>query len=156
LYNEPRAAIEIGCIDCHGTIRAKATLTTSGFAAGAAVKDGKFTEGAKRPLANIRFRTPDGGRIALFQVIRNDSKKKDENGNEIALKAGDIIQNSMVVPGRWWRVKQTIDTINPKAAHPEDYSVKSRYAKTMRTDNATWGDVPADDRLLAHRDSNMT
>jgi hypothetical protein len=62
----------------------------------------------------------------------------------------------MVVPGRWWRVKQTADTINPNAAHRDDYSVKSRYAKTMRTDNATWGDVPADDRQLAHRDSNLT
>jgi hypothetical protein len=156
LYNEPRAAIEISCIDCHGTIRERATLLTSGFAAGFAVKDDKFTEGQKRNLANIRFRNPDGGKIPLFQTIRNDSKKKDENGNEIALKAGDIIQNSMVVPGRWWRVKQTSDTINPNAPHPEDYSVKSRYAKTIETDNTTWGDVPTDDKLLAHRDANMT
>ncbi|HEX6190559.1 MAG TPA: hypothetical protein VFZ40_21080, partial [Pyrinomonadaceae bacterium] len=88
--------------------------------------------------------------------IRNDTKRKDEKGNEIQLKAGDIVQNSMVVPGRWWRVPQTIDTINPTAAHPEDYSLKSRYAKTMRTDNSTWGDVPADNNLLAHRDENMT
>ncbi|HEY6045011.1 MAG TPA: hypothetical protein VIU65_00325, partial [Pyrinomonadaceae bacterium] len=66
----------------------------------------------------IRFRDPEGGRVLLFQRIRSDTKKKDENGNEIQLKAGDIIQNSMVVPGRWWRVKQTIDTINPNAAHP--------------------------------------
>src|SRR5205823_9398515 len=94
---------------------------------------------------------PIWGRVLLFQTIRSDTKKKDENGNEVALKAGDVIQNSMVVPGRWWRVKQTIDTINPNASHPEDYSVKSRYAKTMRTDNATWGDVPVDDKALAHR-----
>ena len=33
LYNEPRAAIEIGCIDCHGSIRERATLLTSGPAA---------------------------------------------------------------------------------------------------------------------------
>src|SRR6266404_1748618 len=156
LYNEPRAAIEIGCIDCHGTIRDRATLITSGFAAGTSVKDGKFAEGPKRNLATIRFRTPEGGRQFLFQPIKTDSKRKDENGNEIALKAGDIVQNSIVVPGRWWRVKQTVDTINPNAPHAEDYSVKSRYAKTMRTDNATWGDVPADDKQLAHRDSNMT
>lgn len=156
LYNEPRAAIEIGCIDCHGTIRERSTLITSGFAAGFAIKDGKFEEGKGRNLAAIRFRDPDGGRVFLFQRIRADSKRKDENGNEIPLKAGDIIQNSIVVPGRWWRVKQTSDTINPNAPHPEDYSVKSRYAKTMRTDNATWGDVPADDKQLAHRDSNMT
>jgi hypothetical protein len=156
LYNEPRAAIEISCIDCHGSIRERATLSTSGFAAGAGVKDGKFTNGPKRSLLTIRFRDPEGGRVVLFQKIGRDTKKKDENGNEVQLKAGDIVQNSMVVPGRWWRVKQTIDTINPAAAHAEDYSEKSRYAKTMRTDNATWGDVPADDKLLAHRDSNMT
>jgi hypothetical protein len=156
LYNEPRAAIQIGCIDCHGTIRERAALVPSGFAAGIGVKDGKFDQGVVRNLATIRFRDPNGDRVLLFQRFRSDTKKKDENGNEVALKAGDIVQNSMVVPGRWWRVKQTIDTINPNAAHAEDYSVKSRYAKTMRTDNATWGDVPADDKQLAHRDSNMT
>jgi len=26
----------------------------------------------------------------------------------------------------------------------------------MQTDNATWGDVPVDEKLLAHRDENMT
>jgi hypothetical protein len=156
LYNEPRAAIEIGCIDCHGTIRERATLVTSGFAAGFGVKDGKFDQGRGRNLATIRFRSPEGDRQLLFQRIRTDTKRNDEHGNEIALKAGDIVQNSIVVPGRWWRVKQTSDTINPNAPHAEDYSVKSRYAKTMRTDNATWGDVPADDQQLAHRDSNMT
>ncbi|HYX31002.1 MAG TPA: hypothetical protein VE863_20875 [Pyrinomonadaceae bacterium] len=156
LYNEPRAAIEIGCIDCHGTIRERATLVSSGFAAGVSAKDGKIEEGKGRNLATIRFRDPEGGRVLLFQRIRSDTTKKDENGNEIQLKTGDIIQNSMVVPGRWWRVKQTIDTINPNAPHAEDYSVKSRYAKTMRTDAATWGDVPADNKQLAHRDENMT
>jgi hypothetical protein len=156
LYNEPRAAIEINCTDCHGSIRERATLQTSGFAAGAGLKDGQIADGPKRNLATIRFRDLDGGRVLLFQRIRSDLEKKDEQGNQIKLKAGDIIQNSMVMPGRWWRVKQTIDTINPNAPHPEDYSVKSRYAKTMRTDNATWGDVPADDKLLAHRDENMT
>ena len=33
IYGEPRAAVEIDCIDCHGTIRQKATLVTSGPAA---------------------------------------------------------------------------------------------------------------------------
>src|SRR5215831_3371268 len=156
LYNEPRAAIEIGCIDCHGTIRERASLVSSGFAAGAGVKDGKLEEGKGRNLATIRFRDPEGGRLFLFQRIRSDTKKKDEQGNEIQLKAGDIIQNSMVETGRWWRVKQTIVRIKPKAPHPEDYSLKSRYAKTMRTDAATWGDVPPNEQLLAHRDENMT
>jgi hypothetical protein len=156
LYNEPRAAIEIGCIDCHGTIRERATLLTSGFAAGFGVKDSKLQQVPRRNLATIRFRSPEGGRQLLFQRIQTDRKQKDEHGNEIELKAGDIVQNSIVVPGRWWRVKQTADTINPNAPHAEDYSLKSRYAKTMRTDNSTWGDVPVDDKQLAHRDANMT
>ena len=33
LYNEPRAAVEVGCIDCHGTIKEKANGITSGPAA---------------------------------------------------------------------------------------------------------------------------
>jgi len=51
LYNEPRAAIEIGCIDCHGTIRERATLVTSGFAAGLSVKEGKFEQDRGRNRA---------------------------------------------------------------------------------------------------------
>ena len=33
LYGEPRAAIELDCTDCHGTIEKRATLITSGPAA---------------------------------------------------------------------------------------------------------------------------
>jgi hypothetical protein len=33
LYSEPRAAVEIECIDCHGSIRSRATLKTSNSAA---------------------------------------------------------------------------------------------------------------------------
>src|SRR6266404_3960607 len=33
IYGEPRAAVEIDCVDCHGTIRKKAALVTSGPAA---------------------------------------------------------------------------------------------------------------------------
>jgi hypothetical protein len=157
LYNEPRAAIEIKCIDCHGTIRTGATLVRSGFAAGTRVKDGKFGQDKERRLRGvINFIDSDGNKQSVFEIIQRDSNKKDEHDKEIALKKGDIIQNSMVVSKRWWRVKQTKDTIDENAPHREDYSVKSRYAKTMRTDNATWGDVPADDKQLAHRDSNMT
>ena len=59
----------------------------------------------------------------------------------------------MVVPGRWWRVIQTVDTIT---AGSRDYSEKSRYSKTIRKDNASWGDVPKSDSELAHSDSEMT
>ncbi|HEX5966207.1 MAG TPA: hypothetical protein VFY51_09745, partial [Pyrinomonadaceae bacterium] len=82
-----------------------------------------------------------------------DRKRKDEQGRDVDLKVGDIMQNSMVVPGRWWRVPQTLDTVTPAA---RDYNEKSRYAKTIRKDNTTWGDVPSDANQLAHRDNDMT
>jgi hypothetical protein len=159
LYNEPRAAIEIACEDCHGTIKQKATLFTSGPAA--AVVTGTAAERRKsqnQPLAGqdltrIRVRDPDGARIPLFQRVTRDRKRKDEKGVDVDLKAGDIMQNSMVVPGRWWRVPQTLDTVTQGS---RDYNEQSRYAKTIRKDNTTWGDVPADSNQLAHRDSDMT
>lgn len=159
LYNEPRAAIEISCEDCHGTIRQKATLFTSGPAAASAT--GQAAERRKsqnqpligQDLTRIRVRDETGTKIPLFQKMTRDRKKMDESGRDIDLKTGDIVQNSMVVPGRWWRVPQTLDTITPGS---RDYSEKSRYSKTIRKDNASWGDVPQNDSELAHRDNNMT
>jgi hypothetical protein len=159
LYSEPRAAIEITCEDCHGTIQKKATLFTSGPAAAAAT--GAAAERRKnqnhplvgQDLTRIRVRDQDGTRIPLFQRVTRDRKRKTEDGRDVDLKSGDIMQNSMVVPGRWWRVPQTLDTVTPTA---RDYNEKSRYAKTIRKDNRTWGDVPSDANQLAHRDNDMT
>ena len=151
LYNEPRAAIEITCVDCHGSIRQRATLLSSGPAAPVSTAQGKTTVG--RNLTRISVRDESGAKVPLFQRITRDRKKKDETGKDIELKTSDVIQNSMVTPGRWWRVIQTMDTVTPGT---RDYSEKSRYAKTIRKDNQTWGDVPADDKQLAHRDANMT
>src|SRR6185295_10556894 len=159
LYNEPRAAIEIACEDCHGAILKRATLFTSGPAAVAAT--GQAAERRKtqnqplvgQDLTRLRARDETGAKIPLFQRIARDRKKKDESGNDIDLKSGDVVQNSMVVPGRWWRISQTIDTITPGT---RDYNEKSRYSKTIRKDNQTWGELPASDSALAHRDSDMT
>jgi hypothetical protein len=153
LYNEPRAAVEVGCIDCHGTIRERASLVTSGFAAGDSASNGKFNEGKGRELTRIRVRDETGTKVPMFQRITRDRTRKDEAGTQVQLKKDDIVQNSSVVPGRWWRVKQTMDTVTPGSP---DYNEQSRYAKTIRTDNATWGDVPADENRLAHRDNNMS
>ena len=159
LYNEPRAAIEIACEDCHGTIKQKATLFTSGPAA--AVATGTVAERRKsqnqpltgQDLTRIRVRDPDGARVPLFQRVTRDRKRRDAQGVDIDLKVGDIMQNSMVVPGRWWRVPQTLDTVMQGS---RDYNEQSRYAKTIRKDNTTWGDVPTDYDQLAHRDNDMT
>src|SRR6476620_4991644 len=68
LYNEPRAAIEISCEDCHGSIKQKATLFTSGPAAASVT--GTTAERRKsqnqpllgQDLTRIRVRDPDGTR----------------------------------------------------------------------------------------------
>lgn len=170
IYNEPRAAIEISCEDCHGTIRERARLVTSGFAAGQGMKDGKLIDeekgrnlraprsGTKDISRNLYARDADGNKIPVFELAPAAGLKKtmkDASGKEstVELKQGEIAQNSLVEPGRWWRVKQTADTVNPAS---RDYNELSRYAKTIRRDNKSWGDVPAEDEELAHPEKQMT
>src|SRR5260221_5797607 len=52
IYGEPRAAVEIDCIDCHGTIGARANLLTSGPAAPAG---GRHLEMLRTPSGSRRF-----------------------------------------------------------------------------------------------------
>jgi hypothetical protein len=52
IYGEPRAAVEIDCIDCHGTIRKKATLVTSGPAA---PEGGRHLDALRTPWGLRRF-----------------------------------------------------------------------------------------------------
>jgi hypothetical protein len=122
LYGEPRAAIELDCIDCHGTISQRATLLTSGPAA------------------------PSGG--THLDVLRTPSRAR-----RFERRDGKLIQHSMMDPSLEWEVVQTLDSITPGNVH---YNEKSRLAKTLRTDGATWGDVPENESQLAHANSRMT
>ncbi len=160
LYNEPRAAVEVGCIDCHGSIKAKANGITSGFAAlapenknelAARQKAGKPLIG--RDLTRLKFRSPSGKQIPVLEVIQADVKRKNAAGRDIQLKKGDIVQNSIVEPDLWWRVKQTLDTVTEGS---RDYNPASAYAKTMQKDNKTWGNAGASEQMLAHQDSSVT
>ncbi len=165
LYDEPRAAIEIGCVDCHGSIKAKANGITSGEAALEPTNKNELTQRktANKPLigrdlTRLSFRSSDGKRLNVLQTLTTDAqangkKCKDIDGKPVVLKKGDIVQNSIVELGRCWKVKQTIDTVTKGSA---DYNEKSAYAKTMQKDNATWGDPAAKDETLAHRESSMT
>ena len=185
LYNEPRAAIEINCTDCHGTIqsRVKQQVLTSGFAAGQRGDGGQLVDTGKgrnlRDTKELYTRLPNNAtrKIPAFQIAPDvyELKKanpkatpaplvktyKDEKGKEhrYEFTHGEVIQNSLVEPGRWWRVKQTFDTINEFYADGSknpDYNELSRYAKTIQRDNQTWGNVPADEAQLAHPDKQMT
>jgi hypothetical protein len=165
LYNEPRAAIEIGCVDCHGTLTQKANAITSGYAAQPVENRAEITLRQRnnrplvgRDLTRLQFRSPDGRRLPVLQVLTSDAQaaaKKcyDEKGQLIPLKRGDVVQNAIVEPGKCWKVTQTVDTVTPGAV---DYNEKSAYAKTMQRDNKTWGDLKATEDMLAHRESSMT
>lgn len=175
LYNEPRAAIEVGCIDCHGSMKAKANAITSGPAA-APPPAGQLRQRqtANKPLIGrdltlLTFRAANGQRLSVLQNLNaNQARTKvclDDKGERIVFKAGDIVQNSMietitvqvnnrpVTSPKCWKVTQTIDTVTQGN---DDYSEKSAYAKTMQRDNRTWGDPKATEEMLAHRESSMT
>lgn len=131
IQQEVRAAIEIQCIDCHGSVVEKATLKTSGPASYTSAKDGKG-----RNLAALR--TPWGKR-------------------RFEWKGDKLIQNSMVEVDISWVVPQTKDTIDP--GH-ERYNAKAALAKTMRVNNqgemVYGGPITAEDeKCLAHQNGNM-
>jgi hypothetical protein len=72
IYGEPRAAVEIDCIDCHGTIRKKATLITSGPAA---PEGGRHLDALRTPWALRRFESR-GDKV--FQRSMSDENKEWE------------------------------------------------------------------------------
>ncbi|PWT93216.1 MAG: hypothetical protein C5B56_01075 [Proteobacteria bacterium] len=129
VYAEPRAAVEIDCVDCHGTIRQKATLLTSGPAAPEAARPG---EPRGRRLDALR--TPWGMR----RFERRDSK---------------VYQRSMSDAAKEWEIVQTLDTVTPGNAH---FSLKSLRAKLMTKDGVVAAQASEDEALLAHANSTMT
>jgi hypothetical protein len=132
LYGEVRAAIEIGCVDCHGTAERRATLVTSGPASD--------TSG-----------TPDKPGRNLKTLVTPFKKRRFEE------LGGKIVQRSMVEPDLAWEIVQTRDTIDPHNSH---YNAKSALAKTVRFDDAgsmIWGDLPRPgQRPCAHVDQSMS
>jgi hypothetical protein len=129
VYGEPRAAVEIDCVDCHGTIRQKATLVTSGPAAPDAPRPGQ-----PRGRHLEALRTPFG--------LRRFEWRGDK-----------LLQRSMTDEKLEWEIVQTKDTITPGNDH---FSMKSLRAKLMNKDGAALAQVPGDDAQLAHANSSMT
>ena len=68
LYGEPRAAVEIDCIDCHGSVSARATLLTSGPAAPSPPRDLSFL---RTPFGPRRFEWVDGKLVQRSMVERD-------------------------------------------------------------------------------------
>ena len=102
IYGEVANAVEIGCVDCHGTADAFPTLRTSGPAAP--------PKGNNLEL----LRNPDGQR--RFEWV-------DDGGGRRAL-----IQRSIVDPKLEWRVHLTKDSVDPGSPF---FNAKSARAKLM-------------------------
>jgi hypothetical protein len=135
LYGEVRNAIEIQCIDCHGTAGQRSNLRTSGNASPAGGID----------LRTLR--TPFGKRRFEEEGAPGDPTYK-------------VWQNSMVEQGLRWECVQTMDTVTP--GHPR-YNKNSHIAKTVRFDpqaagnQMVWGDIPAGGECaLPHNNKDMT
>ncbi|MCZ6699429.1 MAG: hypothetical protein O7D94_10905, partial [Planctomycetota bacterium] len=138
LYGEVRNAIEIDCIDCHGTISKRASLVTSGPAAGKQGHDMR------------RFKTPFGARFEWRndRLIQQSSVEKDLR---------------WVVP----QIKDSVDPRNKTADDPEKrklYNEKAARAKLlMKGGQLQMGGLlsesladPTCPENLAHGTDNMT
>ncbi|MGP0097166.1 MAG: hypothetical protein ACLPHI_09015, partial [Terriglobales bacterium] len=68
LYGETRNAIEVDCVDCHGTIQQRATLRTSGIAAPAG---GTALDVLRTPWGERRFYW-DGDRLFQRSMLEKD------------------------------------------------------------------------------------
>jgi len=137
LYGEVRAAIEIRCVDCHGTTTESVLDKIAG-----SLKKGRhemLTTGPAAPLEGTNLLskgTPFGK--PRFEVVN-----------------GELIQHSMVEEGLRWVVVQTAATMDPASRH---YNVKSHMAKTVRFGDGgaiTWGGDASDPRC-AHQASSMS
>ncbi len=127
LYGEVRAAIEITCVDCHGSVRELANLKTSGPAA---PPGGTNLVQLRTPLGKRRFSLEDG-------VVIQRSMVDEKLEWKITQTMDSVDPNS-----EWGKANATKVQL-------------SRLAKTLRKDGTTWGDAAADSDL-AHGDARMS
>ncbi len=129
IYGEVANAVEIGCVDCHGSTDAYPTLMTSGPAA-----------------------PPKGNNLAL---LRNPDGKRRFEWSE-ANGRRTLVQRSIVDPSLEWQVHLTKDSVDPASPY---FNTKAARAKLMSRSGAVDGlfgfgpGVPKADR--AHKDSEM-
>lgn len=144
LYGEVRAAIEIQCVDCHGT--ATETLIEK--------VDGQIDAGQSPRLSTSGPASrPDG--LNLLALRTTFGKARFEISREPG-KRPRLIQRSTVDPKVAWEVVQTADTVRPEHPH---YNARSHAAKSARLDSdgrVTWGGTkPEDFAACPHRPDNM-
>ena len=131
LYGETRNAVEIDCVDCHGTPRDMATLRTSGPAArdraAGRERGGRDMTELTTPFDQSRFLRPQGGRRVY-------------------------VQRSMVTEGLQWQIPQLKESIVP--GDPR-YTERAAFAHTVQKDGRTFG-AAEPNTPLAHSNDRMT
>jgi hypothetical protein len=128
LYGEMRAATEIMCIDCHGKISDRATLTTTGNAGGRNLATSKTPFGP-------RFRwegTPDKEQLIQRSALFDDVE--------------------WVVPQVMDTITEGHPSYNEKAAYAKTVRVEAEEGDTPQV---TWGGSP-DPSILAHQNDSMS
>ncbi|MCS7046571.1 MAG: hypothetical protein NZO58_09470, partial [Gemmataceae bacterium] len=128
LYQEVRAAIEIQCVDCHGTVTRYATLRTSGPAAPSPGRDLTLL---RTPFGKRRFERRGD------TWIQNSMVDKDLSWELVQVK-------DVITPG------------HPRYNQAAHYAKTVRFASTDKND-LTWGDIPGgDETKVAHCNQNMS
>ncbi|MEA2502064.1 MAG: hypothetical protein QOD01_2175, partial [Actinomycetota bacterium] len=129
LQQEVRAAIEIQCVDCHGTAGKRSNLMTSGPAS--------YTSG------------PGGRNLAALRVP-SGKRRFERRGNK-------LFQNSMVEADLSWEVVQTADTIDPASEHYNQKSHLAKTSRFDASGQIVWGDLPGgNEEACAHATKNMS
>jgi hypothetical protein len=129
LYQEVRAAIEIQCIDCHGTVTQPANLHTSGPAA--PDRGGRNLEALRTPWGERRFY---------------------REGNR-------LFQRSMVEKDKSWPLVQVVDVINPNdKEHYNEKAALAKTVRTKPNAEGkmVYGPLNGDDTVCAHQNKNMS
>jgi hypothetical protein len=130
LYGEPRAAIELDCIDCHGTIEKHASLLTSGSAAPAG---GTHLEILRTPWGERRFEWKAG---KLYQRSMMDANV-----------AWEVVQTlDTITPGnahyteksRWAKTVQTDGTTWGDAPSDESHLAHPNSKMTCYACHTSW------------------
>ena len=130
LQGEPRAATEIMCADCHGTVQERATLVTSGVPGGNDLRDS---------------RTPFGRRFFWRQGRLYQRSQLDKDLVWAVPQVADSVDPAMA--GESYTP--------PDRPERPIYNEHARWAKTVQKDGQTWGDQGAAAQL-AHSDDRMT
>jgi hypothetical protein len=146
--NDVHLAHGMQCVDCHFETDVHGNGKLYGEARAATTIECIDCHGTveKRPTL---ITSGNGGKIDLNQSAT-------PWGPRFVWEGKQLFQYSTLSPGVRWEIPQTVDTIDPDSPQ---YNPKSAYAKTMRTDGANWGDVPAPEecpRKLAHDNSKVT